>query len=72
MVCYFAGCSITKWDTVVIKGHGQQYSGMLWCLNYAQLVLRGPKCAKKISVTPPAAALTFDTRQVGSMLSYCL
>ncbi len=25
----------------------QQYSGRLWCLNNAQLVLRGPKCAKK-------------------------
>ncbi len=30
----------------------QQYSGRLWCLNDAQLVLRGPKCAKKISPTP--------------------
>ncbi len=26
----------------------QQYSGRLWRLNNAQLVLRGPKCAKKI------------------------
>ncbi len=34
-------------------GHGQQqYSGRLWCLNDAQLVLRGPKCAKKISPRP--------------------
>ncbi len=33
--------------------HGQQqYSGRLWHLNNAQLVLRGPKCAKKISPTP--------------------
>ncbi len=40
--------------TVVIKGwHGQQqYSGRLWRLNDAQLVLRGSKCAKKISPTP--------------------
>ncbi len=41
--------------TVVKKrdGHGQQlYSGRLWCLNDAQLVIRGPKCAKKISHTP--------------------
>ncbi len=38
----------------VIKAwHGrQQYSGRLWRLNNAQLVLRGPKCAKKISPTP--------------------
>ncbi len=28
------------------------YSGRLWRLNKAQLVLRGPKCAKKISPTP--------------------
>ncbi len=35
------------------SGHGQQqYSGRLWRLNNAQLVLRGPKCAKKISPTP--------------------
>ncbi len=35
------------------KGHGQQqYSGRLWRLNDAQLVLRGPKCAKKIYPTP--------------------
>ncbi len=30
----------------------QQYSGRLWHLNNAQLVLKGPKCAKKISPTP--------------------
>ncbi len=29
-----------------------KYSGRLWHLNNAQLVLRGPKCAKKISPTP--------------------
>ncbi len=41
--------------TVVIKGwhDQQQYAGRLWCLNKAQLVLRGPKCAKKIfPITP--------------------
>ncbi len=40
--------------TVVIKGWtwSQQYSGRLWRLNDAQLVLRDPKCAKKISPTP--------------------
>ena len=33
--------------------HGQiQYSDWLWCLNEAQLVLRGLKCAEKMSVTP--------------------
>ncbi len=30
----------------------KQHSGRLWRLNNAQLVLRGPKCAKKISTTP--------------------
>ncbi len=35
------------------NGHDQkQYSGRLWCLNDTQLVLKGPKCAKKISPTP--------------------
>ncbi len=36
-----------------MDGHGQQqYSGRLWCLNDVQLVLKGQKCAKKISPTP--------------------
>ncbi len=36
-----------------MDGHGQQqYSGRLWRLKDAQLVLRVPKCAKKISPTP--------------------
>ncbi len=45
---------IRRWYTVVIKdGHGQQqYSGRLWHLNNAQLVLMDPKCVKKISSTP--------------------
>ncbi len=40
--------------TVVIKGWTcqQQYSGRLWHLNDAQLVLKDQKCAKKISPTP--------------------
>ncbi len=60
--------------TVVIKGwHGQQqYSGRLWHLNDAKLVLRRPKCAKKTSITPPPAAWTIETRQDGSMLSWSL
>ncbi len=34
-------------------GHSQQqYSGRLWCLKDAQLVLRGQNCGKKISPTP--------------------
>lgn len=34
-------------------GHGpQRYSGTLWCLNHAQLVLRDPKCAQKKTLTP--------------------
>ncbi len=57
--------------TLVIKGWTwqQQYSGRLWRLNNAQLVLRGPKCTKK-STPPPA--WTVETRQDGSMLSYYL
>ncbi len=39
-------CSYKGMDMV------HQYSGQLWCLNDAQLVLRGLKCAKKISPTP--------------------
>ncbi len=54
MMHYTAGSSIRRWVHGVIKGwHGQQqYSGRLWCLNDAQLVLKGPKCAKKIFPTP--------------------
>lgn len=34
------------------NGHGQQqYSGMLQCFSDAQLVLKGPTCARKISPT---------------------
>ncbi len=34
-------------------GHGQQqHPSRLWCLSDAQLVLRGPKCSKKISPEP--------------------
>ncbi len=55
MVHYPAGSSIRRWVHCSHKrdGHGQQqYSGRPWRLNDAQLVLRGPKCAKKISPTP--------------------
>ncbi len=57
MVHYPAGSSHQKLGyTVVIKGrdgHGpQQYSGRLWHLSDTQLVVGGPKCAKKISPTP--------------------
>ncbi len=40
--------------TVVIKGWTWSATilSRLWRLNYAQLVLRVPKCAKKISLTP--------------------
>lgn len=34
--------------TLIIK----RYSGMFWCLNDAQLVLRSPQCAEKVSLTP--------------------
>ncbi len=47
--------AIRRWAHCSHKkdGYGQQqYSGGLWHLNNAQLVLRGPKCAKKISPTP--------------------
>ncbi len=46
--------AIRRWGHCSHKGMDsqQQYSGRLWCLNDAQLVLRGPKCAKKISPTP--------------------
>ncbi len=49
MVHYPAGSNHQKMVTLSHKGgHGQQqYSGRLWCLNDAQLVLRVPKCAKK-------------------------
>ncbi len=47
---------IRRWVHCVIKGwtcSGTIHSsGKLWCLNDAQLVLRSPKCAKKISPTP--------------------
>lgn len=51
----------------------QQYSCRLCHLNNAQLVSRGPKCAKKISPctitpTPPAGTLNKQDR---CMLSYC-
>jgi len=48
-----AGSSCQKMGTLWSQrdGHGQQqYSGRLWRLNDAQLVLRGPKCAKKILI----------------------
>ncbi len=53
-VHYPAGSSIRRWVHCSQRdGHGQQqYSGRLWCLNNAQLVLRGSKCPKKISPTP--------------------
>ncbi len=73
--------SFVAWCVVVLEvstttwvhcGHKamdmQQYSGWLWHLNNAQLVLRGPKCAKKNTFTPLAAAWTADARQNGSML----
>ncbi len=47
--------AIGRWVHCSHKGTAegqQQYSGRLWCLNDAQLVLRGPKCAKKIITTP--------------------
>ena len=52
-------------------GHGQQqYSGGQWLLNDTQLALRGPKCTKKIFITPLSPPVwTTDTRQDGSMLS---
>lgn len=52
--------------------HGQQqYSYMLWHLNQTQLVLRDPRCAKKMfpnNITPAAAAWTVDTRQDSSIV----
>ncbi len=46
--------AIRRWVHCSHKGMNgqQQYSGSLWCLNNAQLVLKGPKCTKKISSTP--------------------
>ncbi len=45
--------SIRRWYTVVMKGWTWSATILrLWRLNDAQLVLRGPKCAKKISPTP--------------------
>lgn len=40
----------TLWSEMDRHGH-QQYPGPLWLLNYAQLVLKGSKCAKEISPT---------------------
>ncbi len=53
-VHYPAGSSIRRWvHCSQREGHGQQqYSGRLWRLNNAQLILTGPKCVKKISPTP--------------------
>ncbi len=47
--------ALRRWVHCSHKGMSigqQQYSGRLWSLNNAQLVLRGPKCVKKISPTP--------------------
>ncbi len=63
MVHYPAGSSIRRWVHGVIKG---------WRLNNAQLVLRGPKCAKKMSSTPSSSAWTVETKQDGSMHSWSL
>ncbi len=54
MVHYPAGSTSEDGCTVVIKGWTWSATilSRLWRLNYAQLVLRGPKCAKKISLTP--------------------
>ncbi len=49
----------------------QQYSGRLWCLNDAQLVLRGQENIPH-TITPPPPAWTVETRQDGSMLSCAL
>ncbi len=67
---------IRRWYTVVIKGWIWSETILrLWHLNDAQLVLKGPKCAKKISpptITPPPPAWTVETRKDGSMLSSSL
>jgi len=37
-----------------MDGHGQQqYLGRLWCLNDAQLLQKGPKCAKNKHIPTP-------------------
>ena len=48
---------------VVIKGWTQSAT-ILWRLNNAQLVLRGPKCAKKISPTPLHHHQPYPIKQV--------
>ncbi len=55
MVHYPAVSSIRRWVNWSHKGMdmvSKQHSGRLWRLNDAQLVLRGLKCAKKVSPTP--------------------
>ncbi len=59
--------AITRW----VHCGQQQYSGRLWCLNNAKLVLGGPKFAKKIFCSP-LPAWTIGIRQDVSMLSCCL
>ncbi len=44
--------SIRRWVHCSHKGTDMVSNNRLWRLNDAQLVLRGPKCAKKISPTP--------------------
>ncbi len=55
MVRYPAGSSHhnigTLWSLKHVHGQ-QQHLSRLWCLSDAQLVLRGPKCSKKISPKP--------------------
>ncbi len=62
---------IRRWYTVVIKGWTWSAT-ILRCLNDAQLVLKCPKCANKISPTPPPPAWTIETKQDGFMLSCSL
>ncbi len=75
MVCYPAGSSLLKMDTLWIKRWTwSAITHRLWSLNDAQLVLRGPKCAKKISPTPlyqhHQPELLIPSRMV--LASYCL
>lgn len=63
------------WCTIVLAlwswrdGHDQQqYSGKLWCLDNADLELKGSKCAKKsLSHTIPPAS---PTRSAGTRLHF--
>lgn len=59
---------------MVRDGHGQQqYSGRLWGLDDAQLVLRLKVWQENMHLHHYATVTDItDTRQDGSMLSYCL